>query len=489
MVALALPLLPATAADRVPHREAPVEVQLRRAQAYAVRQLARTDERLGAGRFPTVAVGDSPWRTSGTNGWLAGFWPGRLWVAYELTGDRHWARRATTRQAPLAVRAADRSTHDLGFLLQTSFGTGARLTGRTSDRAVLRQAAQSLASRHVPPAKAIRSWNGPVGQATVIVDSLMNLELLFAAADQGGPAAWRELAREHALTVARTHVRPDGSTFHVARFDESTGQLRWRGTVQGLADGSTWARGQSWAVHGFTTAYRETGDPALLEAARRTADFAVVNLPADGVPWWDYDAAGTQRDTTAAAVLASGLLELARLDPDAELRAQWRTEGMRVLRSLARPPYLARGTDAWSVLLRGRHSPTYADAGVTYADFYLLEALQRAQLLPAARPARRVADLRRRSGGGLRADLGAERWVSAVSVRWRDGDQRATRFVVQVAGDDRRWRTVRRGVSSGRLTQFETYDLRDRAVRYVRVLPRQAADGTDGRVQAIRVRR
>ncbi len=487
LTALLGPARPAAAAPARP--ESRLEVAMRDARTYALHQLRRTDRRLKPGRYPTVAVGSAPWRTSGTNGWLAGFWPGRLWLAYELTGDRTWARRAVARQAPLAVRQDDATTHDLGFLLQTSFGRGADLLGRPEDAAVVQRAAAALAARFVPSVGALRSWDGPAGQATVIVDSLMNLELLLWAADHGGPAQWRDLAVQHALTVARWQVRPDGSTFHVVRFDESTGQPVWSGTAQGLADWSTWARGQSWAVHGFTTVYAASRDPRLLDAARRVAGFAVSHVPPDGVPWWDYDAPGSRRDTTAAAVLASGLLDLARVDPDPARRATWRDAAIHTLRALVGPRYLARGTGSWSVLLHGRHDPAYDDAGVTYGDHYLLEALLRVQLLPptrAARPLRAVQDL---AGGGVRADLGAARRVSAVSVRWRHGGDAATRFVVQVSTDGSRWSTVRGGVSSGRSAAAETYDLRDRTTRFVRVRPLGSTDGTEGRVLRLTLRR
>ncbi len=490
LTALLGPARPASAA--APARpEARLEVAMRDARTYALRQLARADRRLDAGRYPTVAVGDSPWRTSGTNGWLAGFWPGRLWLAYELTGERAWARGAAARQGPLGVRADDTSTHDLGFLLQTSFGRGAALAGRAEDAAVVQRAAAALAGRWVPAVGALRSWDaqeGHDGQATVIVDSLMNLELLLSAAGNGDPS-WRDLALQHALTVAREHLREDGSTVHVVRFDEGTGQPVWRGTVQGLADGSTWARGQSWAVHGFTTVYAATRDPRVLDAARRAASFAVEHRPADGVPWWDYDAPGTRRDTTAAAVLASGLLDLARVDPDPARRATWRAAGLRTVRSLVGPRYLAKGTGSWSVLLHGRHDATYDDAGVTYGDHYLMEALLRVQLLPSARRAGRLRAVRALAGGGLRADLGAARTISAVSARWRNGAGAATRFAVQVSDDGRRWSTVRRGVSSRRTAAAETYDVRDRVTRFVRVRPLGSTDGTGGQLLRLVVRR
>ena len=485
-LAVAPPPGPAAGADRVAERAG--EVALRQARTFALHQLARTDARLAPGRFPTVAPGRS-WHTSDTRGWLAGFWPGRLWLAYQLAGDPAWARRAARRQAPLAVRQDDASTHDLGFLLQTSFGQGARLRRSAAraeaDAAVTRRAAAALASRWVPQAAALRSWDGPDGQVTVIVDSLVNLELLFAAARGGGEDRWRDLAHAHALTVAREHVRPDGSTVHVVRFDEQSGQPVWRGTRQGLSDASTWARGQSWAVYGFTGAWRDTGDPRLLAAARATADFALAHLPGDGVPFWDYDAPGTAdttRDTTAAAALAAGLLELARLDPDPARRATYTRQGGRVLASLAGSPYLARGTRSPAVLRHGHHSPTYPDSGVTYGDYYVLEALQRAQLLPAGTPAL-AARTTRPAAGTLRADLRTVRRVSAVSVRWRQGAARATRFRVAVSTDGRSWVVAREGVSSGRVSGFETYDLTDRRARFVRVT---ALGG--GTVAEVRVR-
>lgn len=462
------------------------EVALRQATGYALSRLARTARALPDGRFPTVATGRAFWRTSDTSGWLAGFWPGSLWLAYELDGSPAWAREAARREAPLAVREDDATTHDLGFLLQTSFGQGARLDAASSDRAVIRRGAAALASRWVPSAEAIRSWDGPSGQVTVIVDSLMNLELLYAAGDP----TQRDLATRHALTVAQHLVRRNGSTFHVVRLDETTGRRVWRGTVQGLSDTSTWARGQAWAVHGFTTAYRRSGDRRLLAAARRTADYAVTHAPADGVPWWDYEAPGTVRDASAGAVLAAALLDLARVDPDPNDRARWRRAGLHTLRSLVGPRYLTRGTGAWSTLWHARHDPRLDNVGTSYADYYLLEALLRAQLLPPTSPALAMIGRQRTPDGGLRVDLGRPRRVSGVSVRWGTGGTIATPYAVQVSDDERRWVTVRRGVSSGDGVVLETYDVPDTATRFVRVLPQSPMQPNDttARPTYVRVR-
>jgi unsaturated chondroitin disaccharide hydrolase len=461
-------------------RERASEVLLREARHFAMRQLARTHRRLPPGRFPTVAPAGR-WHTSDTSGWLAGFYPGRLWLAYQVSGRQVWARRAADRQAPLLVRQDDSSTHDLGFLLQTSFGAGARLTHADSDTEVTLRAAAALADRWVPRAGAIRSWEGPTGKVTVIVDSLVNLELLFAGARAGGRAEWRDLAVRHALMVRRELLRRDGSTTHVVHVDEQTGATVWHGTVQGLHDASTWARGQAWAVYGFTGAWRDSGEPRLLEAARRAADFAISHLPGDGVPRWDYAAPrGAARDTTAGAVLSSGLLELARLDPDPARRAAYRQAGLHTLRTLAGPRYLARGTGSPAILLHGHHSPRYPDAGVTYGDHYLMEALLRVQLLPSRAPTLPARTAVR--GEHAVADLGRARKVSAVSVEWSGGARHATRFRITTSTDGERWRVRRGGVSSGR-TVTETYDVADRRVRYVRVTVLGA-----GAVRAVRVR-
>jgi len=475
--------------------EASAEVRLRRARTLALQRLARTEAALPAGRFPTVAA-DGRWRTEGPwAGWLAGFHPGELWTAYELTGRPAWARLAVRRQRALAPRAADTAAHDLGFLLQTGFGRGVRLRGRTADAAVLDRAAASLAARWVPAAYALRSWDGPPGEVTVIVDSMVNLELLLAAADRASdPAAasWRATALAHAATVARLLVRPDGSTVHVARLDERTGEVRWAGTVQGLRDSSTWARGQSWAVHGFTTVWREGHDPAMLAAARATAGWALALLPADGVPAWD-SAATSPRDASAAAVLSSGLLELARLDPDPGLRAAWTRAGRRILSALTGPAYLATGRATPALLRHVRHSPEHPDAGTSYADLYLLEAVQRDQLLRSPRPVLRVAG-RRDPGPATRVlDLGRTRAVSGVSVRWADavtdpGDAvPAVRFRVDTSVDGRRWVRGRSAVSSGGWSGFETYDVRDRPARLVR-LTVLGSGVTTAVVDAVRVR-
>jgi unsaturated chondroitin disaccharide hydrolase len=359
---------------------------VQQALAVALRQLRRTVDEQPAGRYPFVAVGDQPWVTRDATSWTAGFLPGQLWLAYEATGDKTWAGLARARQQALVARQNDTSTHDLGFVMYDSFGQQLRLTGDPAAKSVLLNAAKSLASRWVPSSQTLRSWNGPKGQVTVIVDNMVNLELLFWGARHGGPPRWRHIALQHALTTRHQLVRRDGSTVQAVRFDERTGRRVWRGNIGGWRRHSTWARGQAWAVYGYTVAYRETHDPRMLAVARRTAQFALRHLPPDGVPFWDYDAPATRstpRDSSAAAVLSSAFLELARIDPDAGRRVTYRAAGLHTFRTLAGPRYLAQSSGAHSILLHAHNDPAYPDVGVPYGDYYFLEALLRSHLLPA----------------------------------------------------------------------------------------------------------
>lgn len=361
---------------------------------FALRQLQATDNGQLPRRYPFVAVRDRPWLTESARSWTAGFLPGQLWLAYDVTGDPTWAQRARARERALVAREHDTSTHDLGFVMYDSFGQQFRLTGDPGARSVLLTSARSLASRWIPADRTLRSWNGPTGQVTVIVDNMVNLELLFWGARHGGPARWRHIALAHALTTRDQLVRPDGSTVQAVRFDEQTGNRVWRGNIGGWRRDSTWARGQAWAVYGYTTAYRETHDPRMLEVARRTAGYALRHLPADGVPYWDYDVPvtrSTPRDSSAAAVLSSAFLELGRVDPDAARRTRYRAAGLHSLRTLAGPGYLARGGASRSVLLHAHNDPAHPDVGVPYGDYYFLEAVLRSGLLPArSHPLQRV---------------------------------------------------------------------------------------------------
>ena len=354
---------------------------------YAGQQLQAAVNVTPVARYPYETPSPSgPWTTSDAAWWTSGFFPGSLWLMYQATGDPKWRTEAAARQAGLASQASNTSTHDVGFMLFTTYGNGYRLTGDPSYRDVVLQAATSLATRYNPTVGATRSWNNDAGNPSsyfkVIIDNMMNLDLLFWGAQNGGNAAWTNMAVTHALTTQRTHVRADGSTFQLVIFNAGTGAVISSGTVQGYRNDSTWARGQAWAVHGFTQAYAYTGDARMLTTARSAADYFVGHLPADGVPYYDFQAPATDRprDSSAAAIAASGLLWLARIEPDGCRAQTYLDAAKRTLTSLSAPPYLSQGTaGAASILLHAtaQHQQGDVDNGLVYADYYFLEALLR----------------------------------------------------------------------------------------------------------------
>jgi unsaturated chondroitin disaccharide hydrolase len=352
-------------------------------------QLRRTATALDpTAGYPRATKPDGNWEQRAANQWTSGFFAGTLWYMYQNTHAPEWRQLAERWTAGLEANKRITTTHDLGFMIFNSFGHGYLLTGDPHYRDVVMEASRSLATRYSPVVGAIKSWD--LENATdarhgwkypVIIDNLMNLELLFWAGSHGGDSAWSRLAERHALTSARAHVRADGSTAHVALFDPGMGTLERTTTWQGYADTSAWARGQAWAIHGLSAAYGRTRRPDLLQAAQRAADWFIAHLPADGVPYWDFrhpDIPNTERDASAAAIAASGLYDLARRS-DAQSAERYRAAADRLLESLA-SHYLAPPTPAGAILAHstgGRPQHAEIDVGLTYADYYFVEALLR----------------------------------------------------------------------------------------------------------------
>jgi hypothetical protein len=379
-VALVLAAPASTAADD------PLLRVVNRDLHFARAQLGRTLAEVPAGAYPQETGPDGRWTLSGAGRWTSGFLSGCLWLMYQATGDPVWSRAAGERQAGLAAEQSDRSTQDLGFMLFDSFGKGYRLTGADSYRTVVVNAARAVASRYRRSVRAIRSWNNPKGAPRsdfrVVVDSMMNLDLLFWASQHGGGNGLAVKALEHALRTARENVRPDGSTYHLVIYDGRTGAVRRRTTAQGYRSSSTWSRGQAWALYGFGTAYADTRDRRMLSAARLTADYFISHLPADHVPYWDFDAPGiprAPRDSSAAAVAASGLLQLSQLESDPDRAERYLTTAKQILASLSSGRYLAAGTASRSILLHGTADRPigHYDSGLIYGDYYFIEALLR----------------------------------------------------------------------------------------------------------------
>ena len=324
--------------------------------------------------------------------WVSGFFPGVLWMLYENTGNqqlRQYAEMYTDRVEP-AKRVTN--THDLGFMLYCSFGQGYRLTGNRHYLDVIKEGTQSLLTRWNDRLGVIKSWeSGPKWQYPVIIDNMMNLEMLCFMTRETGDRRYERIAERHANTTMKNHFREDYSTYHVVSYDTITGQPHAKNTHQGYADGSSWSRGQAWGLYGYTMMYRETLNPRYLRQAQQIGKFLMNHprLPEDKVPYWDYDAPdipNAKRDASAAAIMASALIELSQLDPS-ELAPQWLALAKKQLRTLSAPEYLAKeGEQGGFIIKHGvgfQRAGAEVDVPLTYGDYYYVEALMRMKQLLA----------------------------------------------------------------------------------------------------------
>ena len=319
--------------------------------------------------------------------WTAGHYPGSLWYLYEATGDAFFRDRAKDWTDLLAPNSTVSDNHDVGFIMYCSYGNARRLLKTDAYDALLKETAESLCRRFNPDLGLIRSW-GALDEKKdflVIPDNMMNLELLEAVSKFAGDPRFDKIARSHADVSMRHHFRADGGCYHVLNYDQRPG---FSGTVQEIRRGqgasclTAWSRGQSWAIYGYAMMYRETKDPAYLAFARKVSDYAIghPNMPADGVPYWDYGAPGEERDSSAAAIMASGLLELADF-VGGEKGASYRAFAVKQLLALASPAYFSEGGEIGHFLLKhgvgNKPGKSEVDTPLDYGDYYFLEALLR----------------------------------------------------------------------------------------------------------------
>ena len=325
--------------------------------------------------------------TSDSHWWCSGFFPGSLWYLYEYTQDSCLLAYARQYTARIEQEKYTTDNHDIGFILFCSFGNGLRLTGDPAYREVLHTASLSLATRYNPAVGLIRSWdfNEDIWQYPVIIDNMMNLEMLLWTAKAFNEPQFRNISISHADKTMQYHYRDDYSCYHVVSYDTLTGRPHVRQTHQGYANESAWSRGQAWGLYGYTFMYRETGDEAYLEQAKHIAHYMIHHprMPKDYVPYWDMDAPDIPdalRDASAAAIMASGLIELSNY-VDSQLAGEYIHVVEKQLRTLSSPEYIAPVGENGNFILK--HSVGYmkehseVDAPLTYADYYYLEALMR----------------------------------------------------------------------------------------------------------------
>ena len=338
-----------------------------------------------------VNSGESEWHFTRPGSWTSGFWSGILWYLYEYTGDEKWRRDAdhfTHLIIPSATKKA--RSHDVGFLAYCSIGNGYRLTRETEYKQALLQAADSLSVLFNPNVGTFLSWPNMVQRMgwphNTIIDNMMNMELLFWAAKNGGDQHLYDIAYKHVETTMRHHFRSDFSAYHVAVYNDSTGEFIKGVTHQGYADETMWARGQAWAVYGFTMAYRETKDNRFLETAQKAADIYLERLPEDLIPYWDFDAPNIpdeSRDASAAAIVASALLELSEYTEEQGKKKTYRKQAEKMLENLSTDRYQSREVNTAFLLHSTGHRPNgyEIDASIIYADYYYVEALVRLKRL------------------------------------------------------------------------------------------------------------
>ena len=321
--------------------------------------------------------------TSSYKWWCSGFYPGSMWYVYEYTGDEKIKELALKYQAGLEPLRFRKDDHDIGFQLMCSYGNCLRLTEDQTCVPVLIDGANSLASRFDPEVGCTRSWSFGKWSFPVIVDNMMNMELLLKAAELGGSDSLKNVALAHARTTMKNHFRDDKSCFHLVDYNPETGEVVGKQTVQGLADDSAWARGQAWGLYGFTMVYRFCKEQDILDHAIAIAEYLLPRLPEDGVPFWDYDSAeipNDVRDASAAAIMASGLIELSQY-VDAEKAERYLATVEKMLRTLASEEYLCAEGEDYGFLLKhstgNKNTDSEVDVPLTYADYYFLEALIR----------------------------------------------------------------------------------------------------------------
>lgn len=320
-------------------------------------------------------------RTCDVYDWTSGFFPGSLWLAYELTGDERLLLDAVDYTNKMFPATFYTGTHDLGFMVGCSYGNALRLCPNDSLKTVIIRTADNLASRFNPEIGAIRSWDFGPWNFPVIIDNMMNLELLFQASKLTGDNKYKDIAIRHADKTMACHFRPDMTSYHVVSYNPD-GSIETRQTFQGRSDESAWARGQAWGVYGYTVCYRETGDKKYLEFAQKIADMIISRVKTeDHIPLWDYDAPNlptTPRDASAAAVTSSALFELCGYLPDGQKYFNYAES---ILRSLSSPEYLAEiGTNCGFILKHSTGSLAHGseiDVPLNYADYYYLESLKR----------------------------------------------------------------------------------------------------------------
>lgn len=320
------------------------------------------------------------WMHSGeawTN-WCEGFLGGQLWLVYQATGDEYFREKAEHYSRLLEHRKTDLNVHDLGFLFFSTWKRWYDLTGEEDKNAVVIEAGQTLAKRFKDKGEYLRSF---VSDESLFIDIMMNVPIIFYAAQETDDEELWETAYRHCLTTRRYLVRGDGSTSHEGIFDLETGEFLRQTTHQGWRDDSSWARGLGWSLYGFGTVYGLTGDSRFLKTSQDNAWFYMENTPDHGVPPNDWTEQEPQNphESSAAAISASGLIQLSQVVGDPTLGKQYRDYALQIVDTLTEPEFVAIEDEGWEgILKQGMYHERLGlgvNESVMWGDYFFLEAV------------------------------------------------------------------------------------------------------------------
>ena len=362
-----------------------LDEKCRQTMDFAARQLLHLTE-THPDFFPMYTVGGK-WKHDGeawTN-WCEGFLGGQLWLLYQHTGDAQWRARAEHYSHLVEERQYDRNVHDLGFVFWSTWRRWLAMPDLGAEQqqainAVLIQAGQTMGLRFKEKGQYMRSF---VADESLFIDIMMNVGIVFYAAQQTNDANLLRIANQHCLTTRRYLVRGDGSTSHEGIFDLETGIFFRQSTHQGWRDDSAWARGLTWALYGFGTAYTFTNDVRYLQTAEDCARFYIENTPAHGVPPndWDEPNPADPYESSAAAIAASGLFNLAKLTGDATRARLYRDYALQIMDTLTEPEFLASETPGWEGILKHGMYHQMRGLGVNesvmWGEYFFLEAVSK----------------------------------------------------------------------------------------------------------------
>ncbi|MCD6401364.1 MAG: glycoside hydrolase family 88 protein [Anaerolineales bacterium] len=337
--------------------------------------------------FP-IYTKDGKWQIKGESwtNWCEGFLGGMMWIFYKRTSSTNWLENAIHYSQLIEGRKNDKTVHDLGFLFWSTWKRWVDIFKDERNNEVVITAGKTMGLRFKEKGGYLRSF---VAEDSLFIDIMMNVGILFYAAQQTDNAELLQKAHQHCLTTRRYLVRGDGSTAHEGIFDLDTGEFLRQSTHQGWRGDSAWARGQAWALYGFSTAYSMTHERRYLQTARACADFYIDNTSFDknapfgpGIPPNDWNEPNSQAESSAAAIAASGLIDLSKIVQDPIYSARYQQAAFVILNTLTSPAYLASKTSGWEGIIKHgiyhQRKGLGVDESVMWGDYFFVEALDKA---------------------------------------------------------------------------------------------------------------